>query len=90
MSNQSAHSLRLAIRTEGLWISAYIAQPNTMIGATLLGSIRRAACESDRALAARFTSLMQDAMRTVITGDVELIGVNPYPPGPPVEGNRDA
>jgi hypothetical protein len=65
--------MRLAMRREGEWWNAYIAAPNTMDDAMLIGSIRFASVQ-DPDRKERFIALMQD-----ILGDAseEALGVRP-------------
>lgn len=45
MAEQPLGPVRLAIRAEGEWLNAYIAQTDTMEGAFLIGSIARSICD---------------------------------------------
>jgi hypothetical protein len=42
--------LRLAIRQEGVWVSAYIAQQDTMMHADLIAAVKKEALDIDREL----------------------------------------
>lgn len=61
--------IRLAIRTEGEWLRAYLAYKDHMEGAKLLGSILKGACERDdsvwQAWKAVMTSVMSNAVEDV-------------------------
>lgn len=53
-------SVRLAMRAEGAFWNAYLADHDTMAGAVLLGSIRMAAVQ-DKDRRFRFMALMQES-----------------------------
>lgn len=71
MTKPEAMKMRLALRVEGHFWNAYIADPVTMMNAALLGSIRMNVIENDPALKTAFMAVMQIAMAKVIE---EVIG----------------
>jgi hypothetical protein len=54
--------LRLAMREEGSFWNAYIAETSTMRGALLIGCIPMADVRNNIAIKTRFMGLMQDVM----------------------------
>lgn len=73
--------LRLAIRTEGTWVSAYLAHQDTMLGAEIIGSIRKEALDADKQLFESFRLLMQLTATVLI---IKRTGVVPQWPDSPV------
>lgn len=65
---------RIAIRAEGKMINAYVAPPDTMEGAHLLGCVARAVCEADRSVFDDFQALMQRAAAALTR---EVLGAEP-------------
>lgn len=64
MSNKQdgmVEALRLAIREEGPFINAYLAQPGTMKDAKLIGSISTGLCKMDRQFFEQFKDTMARA-----------------------------
>lgn len=53
---------RLAICVEGNTLQAFIAEPGTMAGAGLVGTINKTICDKESALYARWQQLMTDAV----------------------------
>jgi hypothetical protein len=65
---------RLAIRAEGKYVNCYYAATDTMDGAVLIGSIRRAVCDRDRCLFEKWQALMQEALSQAC---VDALGAEP-------------
>lgn len=59
--------LRIAMREEGYFWNAYIANTDTMKGALLIGSIAIGAVKSNPDLKARFVDLMQNTFADALT-----------------------
>lgn len=74
----ATQSIRLAIRSEGRMVNAYIAQTEDMAGALHIGSISRALLDMRPALFEGFKSLMVDAMTALVeTGtDAKVLSVH--------------
>jgi hypothetical protein len=66
--------IRLALRQEGDWWNAYIAQQDTMTDAHLIGSILIGPVRGDRKLKQRFMDLMTDVMAMAVE---EITGRKP-------------
>ncbi len=66
--------VRLAIRTEGEWLKAYVAMADTMDDAMLVGSLLKAIAESDDALWLRWKALMSNVMAGAVA---KAFGVEP-------------
>lgn len=82
---------RLAIRTEGRFVNAYLAMPDTMTDAILLCSVLRGACERDAAVFDAFKALA----RLILTEAFrQSLGVTPSrwdeEPAPEHERSGDA
>ena len=58
--------IRLAMRVEGVWWVAYIAQANTMEGAKRIGSILLGIVENNPGRKQAFMDLMKDAISDAI------------------------
>jgi len=54
-------AMRLAIRAEGDFVNAYHAAPDTMLGATLIGSFRRSVLEQQPGMFERWKALVSEA-----------------------------
>lgn len=80
--------LRLAIRNEGTWVSAYLAHQDTMLHAEIIGSIRKEALDADRALFDLWRQLMQFAASALIKARTGVDTVWPEPPAPAPEHER--
>jgi len=80
--------LRLAIRNEGTWVSAYLARHDTMIGAEIIGSIRKEALEADKQLIESFRLLMQLTATVLIAARTGVVPQWPNPPEPAPEHER--
>lgn len=59
-------SLRLAIRTEGQMVNAYVATTQDMNGALLIGSVSLGLLNMDNALFYGFKQLMTDALHVMV------------------------
>lgn len=66
MAKPEAMKMRLALRVEGHFWNAYLADPDTMMNAALLGSIRMNVVENDPTLKNAFMAVMQMAIAKVI------------------------
>jgi len=66
--------IRLAFRTEGEFVNAYIALTNTMANALLIGSIKRGILDRDETIWTRWKELMLAALSNVI---VDQFGQTP-------------
>jgi hypothetical protein len=79
--------IRLALREEGGWWNAYLAQVGTMDGAKLIGSIAIGAAKKSPAVKAAFQDLMQ---QVVANGVEEITGEAPteWNIGPAPEAER--
>ena len=75
--------LRLAFRVEGEWWNAYIAEPGTMEGAYLVGSIRFGTVHGKRKRRDAFMALMkaafEDAMKSAGLPAAEFMEERPAP-----------
>ncbi|MBW4710708.1 hypothetical protein KX928_23205 [Roseobacter sp. YSTF-M11] len=75
--------LRIAFREEGTMWNAYCAQPDTMKGAFLIGSIGMGVVRSNPEIKEAFMALMNAAFQTAVlqmTGaTVERVDVQPAP-----------
>jgi len=58
--------IRLAFRTEGEFVNAYIALTDTMANALLIGSIRRGILDRDETIWVRWKELMLAALSNAI------------------------
>lgn len=65
---------RIAIRAEGNFINAYLAAPDSMASAQLIGCVARGACDADRTIFTEFQTLMQRAVAIACKG---ALGVEP-------------
>jgi len=81
MPEQQQVPFRLAIRSEGNMVSAYLAYSDSMADATLLGSIRRGLVKEHPALFDEWRLLMQSALGQVVE---DALGVKPVWPREPV------
>ena len=66
MDDDVTTPIRLAIRKEGEFVNAYLAQSDSMEGAVLLGSIRRTILERDDSIWEKWKKLMTDAVSNAI------------------------
>lgn len=57
---------RLAIRTEGKMVNAYLAASESMDGAELIGSLRITIARGDQGVFERWKALMQNALAHII------------------------
>lgn len=58
----SVPDVRIAVRGEGEWVNAYLARGDTMEGAQLVASIRRAVCDRRPELFDRWKAILHDTM----------------------------
>jgi len=76
-------AMRLSFRVEGEFVNAYMAKPDTMEGATLLGSFRKSMLEESPEIWERWKDLMRDSFGLMIKGalgiDAEWGGEKPAP-----------
>jgi hypothetical protein len=79
--------VRIAFREEGLMWNAYMALPDTMAGAKLLGSILMAPAARDPAIKEKFMEVMKQVLALAIT---DLTGQYPdeWYEKPAPEGER--
>lgn len=77
MANMKELPIRLAIRSEGNMVNAYIADANTMDDAQLIGAISRRVCGLDPAVfdawKALMTRVLNDAIKDVFGREAEMI-----------------
>ena len=66
--------IRLAIRKEGNWLNAYLANSSTMEGAELIGSLRINVALRDPEIFERWKNLMVDALADIIA---DVVGTRP-------------
>lgn len=78
---------RLAMRHEGIWWNAYLAQTDSMVGANLIGSIRITLVKDEEAKAA-FLSAMQVAMTVAAKAATGVDLTWPEAPKPAPESER--
>lgn len=71
---KTAQAFRLAIRAQGDYVNAYLAQNETLDGAILLGSLHRGVADADSAAFAQFKVQMQKALATTVKS---VLGVAP-------------
>lgn len=72
--------LRIAMRCEGNFWNAYVAQPNTMEGALLLGSIAITPCKQNPEIKNAFMELMQAAFNEFLKSQgIDTIGFETRP-----------
>jgi len=83
----SKSQVRLALREEGYFWNAYLALPNTMADARLIGSIMMGAVRKNPEIKAGFQALMQQVLADAIQ---EITGYQPesWDIGPAPEAER--
>lgn len=74
--------IRLAIREEGQFVNAYLAQSDNMAGAFLVGSIAVGLLKMEPELFEQFKALMTAAMKTLVEVGVggKVLGTFEEPP----------
>lgn len=60
--------MRIACCCEGSMVNAYLAQPHTMDGALLIGSVRKNCLDGDAELFEAFLDLMRRSMTVALKG----------------------
>jgi hypothetical protein len=74
MTDKRQMAMRLSFRHEGEFVNAYMAKPETMDGATLLGSMRKTLLDQSTEVWEGWKDLMRQAFGNVIKG---AIGIDP-------------
>jgi hypothetical protein len=67
-------AMRLSFRIEGEFVNAYMAKPDTMDGATLLGSMRKSMLDESTEVWEQWKDLMRLAFGNMIKG---ALGIDP-------------